>query len=404
MNDVGQQAGRVPLYALIIGVAAGVVCVVGAVLDWQQFLRAYLCAWLFLLGLSIGGLALVMIHNLTGGAWGLLIRRFALVQMQMLPLSVMLAIPLVFGIQRIYPWAAMHTETPQVGAYHFWQHYLEPSFFFLRAAGYFIVWSVLAVLMSLWSRNQDRSASVANFWRAYKTSGPGLVLLVVTMHFAAMDWVMSLQPGFTSTVFGPLILSSQVLAAFSLALILCCWLIVQPDFESVLSTKAVNDLGSLLFAMLCVWAYLAWFQFMLIWMADLPRGNVWYLVRGRGNWGLAEAILLVFQFVIPFLLHLFRAIKQNRQALAAVAGLIFIGQWIFLYFQIMPVVGPMNWRDHWTDALTPLALGGIWFAILLWRLNRRPLLPVHDLNYEQALLLHTIDIKEMARMEALSHD
>lgn len=401
---LGERIDRWQRPSLIVGGVASVGCMIGAIFDWQQFLRAYMFSYFFLLGLSLGGLALVMIHQLTGGAWGLLIRRFAEAQMKMLPLMAVLFLPIAFGLRHIYVWADVYVENSGSQEFLFWRHYLEPWFFYMRAAGYFAIWIALMLVMGIWSRRQDESPDARNFWRSYKMSGFGLLLLGVSLHFAAMDWIMSLQRGFTSTIFGPLIFSNEVLSSFALCVILFCWLMNSPDFDTVLSSKVMNDLGSLLFTILTLWAYLTWFQFMLIWMADLPHGNIWYLVRWRSTWGWIGAFLFLFQFVVPFVLLLFRVVKQNWQALRAVAALVFVGQWVFMYYQIVPVFGESGWAHHWMDFLTPLGLGGIWFAAFLWLLERRPMLPVYDLNYEQAILLREIDLHELAREEAVAHE
>ncbi len=402
-NMLSDQLRTWRWYSLVVGVLGTAGCIVGAIFQWQQFLRSYMYSYLFVLGLAIGGLALVMIHQLTGGAWGLLIRRIAEAQMKTLPLMALLSLPIAFGLWQIYPWAGIQIESAQ-SQHHFWRNYLVPYWFYVRTAGYFLVWTIVMVLMSLWSSIQDRSPSARNYWRSYKMSGFGLVLLGITVHFAAMDWIMSLQRGFTSTILGALIFCHWVLSAYALCVIIFCWLLARPEFETVLSSKAMNDLGSLLFTILTLWAYLTWFQFMLIWMADLPHGNVWYLVRWRGTWGWIASFLLIFQFVVPFVLLLLRAVKQSRLRLGLVAAMVFVGQWLFMYYYIVPVFGLSGWAYHWTDFLTPLALGGIWFATFLWLLPRRPILPVYDLNYEQALLLREIDIEEIAREEALVHE
>ncbi|HEX5470694.1 MAG TPA: hypothetical protein VFW73_02355 [Lacipirellulaceae bacterium] len=402
-NTLGDQLRSWRWYSLVIGVLGTIGCIIGAVVQWQQFLRSYLYSYFFVLGLAIGGMALVMIHQLIGGAWGLLVRRTAEAQMKTLPLMALLFLPIAFGIWQIYPWAGIHLENSQSN-YQFWRNYLIPSWFYIRAVAYFVIWIVLMVLMAVWSRTQDKSPSVRNFWRSYKMSGFGLLLLGITTHFAAMDWMMSLQRGFTSTIFGALIFCHWVLSAYAFTVIIFCWLLARPEFDSVLSSKAMNDLGSLLFTILTLWAYLTWFQFMLIWMADLPHGNVWYLIRWRGTWGWIASFLLIFQFVIPFLLLLLRVIKQSRLRLGLVAALVFVGQLLFMYYYVVPVFGLSGWAYHWTDFLTPLAVGGIWFAFVLWILTLRPLLPVYDLNYEQALLLREIDLEEMAREEALTHE
>src|SRR3954464_5392364 len=212
---LSQAMARWRWYSLFVGATAAIGCMIGAVFDWEQFLRAYLYSYLFLLGLSLGGLALVMIHNLTGGAWGLLIRRFAEAQMKMLPLMAILSLPIAFGLQHIYTWASIYVEQSSSQDSSFWRHYLEPWFFYLRTCCYFVIWLALVMIMSRWSRENDKAQNARSFWRAYKASGFGLVILGVSLHFAAMDWIMSLQRGFTSTIFGPVIFSSEVLSSYT---------------------------------------------------------------------------------------------------------------------------------------------------------------------------------------------
>jgi hypothetical protein len=393
---------RWQLRLLVVGVVAFAICFVGGLLDPSQLFRAYLFNYLFLLGLALGSLAIVMIHHLTGGAWGVLVRRLAEAQMKMLPVAALLFAPIAFGLPHIYAWAGADAVATEVADSH-WSRYLDPRFFCLRAVGYFVIWLALAAMMTAWSRRQDDAPDVRTSWRAYKSSGFGLLLLAITLHFAAIDWIMSLQPGFTSTIFGPLVFSSQLLSGFALTVILFCWLVARPEFTNILSSKVMNDLGSLLFTLLVLWAYLAWFQFMLIWIADLPRGNVWYLVRWHGIWRGLAIYLIVVHFAIPFVLLLFRAVKQNRMLLGIVAAVIFAGQWTFMYYQVMPVFEASGFGRHWMDLVMPLGIGGVWFAGLLWLIKRRPLLPVYDLNYRYASHLHELDVEELAREEVVAN-
>jgi hypothetical protein len=343
-----------------------------------------------------------MIHHLTGGAWGFLIRRVAEAQMKTMPLVAVLFVPVIFGLPHIYAWASWSISGAgmQESA---WSRYLEPRFFYLRAAAYFAAWLILATLLATWSRRQDESPDVRNIWKSYKISGPGLLVLAITLHFASIDWIMSLVAGFSSTIIGPLVFSSQLLAGYSLSVMLCCWLIARPEFENIRSSEVMNDFGSLLFTFLVLWAYLAWFQFMLVWIADLPHGNVWYLIRWRGVWQLLNLYLIVVHVAVPFMLLLFRAVKQSRLRLGVVSAIIFVGQLLFIYDQVMPEFSATGLGRHWLDPLMPLGLGGIWFACFLWLLNRRPLIPIHDLNYEQAVRWREIDLQEAAREEVLAH-
>lgn len=399
---LNEQVERVQRLSLVTGVVATVACVAGAFVDPAQFFRAYLFAYLFLVGLALGSLALVMIQYLTGGAWGLVLRRIAEAQMKTLPLLVAAFIPLVFGLPYIYAWATVSAAGAEAGGSS-WSRYLEPRYFCWRAAGYFAAWIMWMALLSALSRRQDKKADSRDCWKAYKLSGPGLVVLGVTLHFAAIDWIMSLQPGFTSTIFGPLVFSGQLLSAYALSVAVFCWFAPRFEFAGVVSSKLMSDLGGLLFTFVILWAYMAWFQFMLIWIADLPRGNVWYLVRRQGSWKWITWLIVLFHFAIPFMLLLFRSVKQDRQRLGMIAASVCVAELVFMYFQVLPVYGIQHLSQQWMNIVLPIGLGGIWFACFLWLLERRPLLPRYDLNYDVVRHLRELDEEEIAREEVLAH-
>lgn len=389
-------------WSLVVGGITSIVCIFGGVVSPLQFFHAYLFAYLFFLGMSLGSLALVMIYHLTGGAWGLLVRRIAEAQMKTLPLMALLFAPIGFGVRYIYGWANL--SPPATDEYRTLQErYLQPEMFGWRAVGYFFVWLVLAFLLSAWSRKQDESNDAATAWKCYKLSGFGALAFGIMLHFAAVDWIMSLDSKFTSTIFGPLVFTGQLLSAYAACVAVFCWLARRPEYEHIVSTKAINDLGSLLFTLLILWAYMVWFQFMLIWIADLPRGTTWYLVRLHGGWNWLVLALLLFHFIIPFFMLLLRAVKRNPMLLGSVATLILITQLIFMYLQIIPAFPTSGPLDHWMDAIAPLGVGGIWLGCFLLMLRRRPLLPRYDLNFAQAILLHKLDEEDAARMETLAH-
>jgi hypothetical protein len=343
-----------------------------------------------------------MIQQLTGGAWTMLVRRIFEAQMKSLPLLALLFVPIACGLPQIYLWATHPAEKANT-ARTFWQSYLEPGFFCWRAVAYFATWLLLAWLLSVWSCKQDRTGDVRFAWKSYKLSGPGLVLVGVSLHFASIDWLMSLQTDFTSTIFGPLLFSSQLLSAYALTVLVFCSLAVRTEFAPVLSKKVLNDLGSLLFTLLVLWAYMVWFQFMLVWIADLPHGTTWYAIRSRNSWPSLVWFLLIFQFIIPFMLLLLRKVKEDRRSLASVAGLILAMQILFMYYQVMPVFEAASIARHWIDVVMPVGVGGVWLACFLWQITRQPFLPNHDLNYPHAVHLRELDQAESAREEALAH-
>jgi hypothetical protein len=266
-----------------IGVVALVACAVGALWDPGQFFRAYLAAYAFYLGIGLGSMAVLMIYHLTGGTWGLLIRRPLEAAMRTLPLLAVLFVPIACGIRELYVWAQPEAVAHSAKL-QYQQFYLNPGFFWIRAAAYFLVWLAIAFLLSLWSRQEDRSGNPRLAWKSRQLSAFGAVAYGISIHFASVDWVMSLEPVFHSTIWGPLFAFGQLLSGLAFALIVFARLVGRPPLAEVVSPKAVNDLGSLLFTFLVAWAYMAWFQFMLVWIANIPVDVVWYLPRLRGAW------------------------------------------------------------------------------------------------------------------------
>lgn len=388
--------------ALVAGLAALAVGAIAAIWQPTAFFRSYLIGWTFVLGLSLGGMALVMIHHLTGGVWGLALRRILEAQMRTLPLMALLFVPIGLVSHRLYP--RVHASAANAGdTQRFYEVYSQREFVWGRCVAYFVLWILLAWRLAVWSRAQDATTSAIPSWKAQRLSGPGLVIYGITLHFAAIDWLMSIQ-GVTSTIFGPIVACSQLLSAFALAALVFTALAGHSDFQAALSRKVLVDIGSLLFTLVVVWAYLVWCQFMLIWIGDLPRDNPWWLARSRGGWQWVTAAIALFGFVVPFFLLLFRAVKQNLSGLGRTAGLLLAMQLVFADYQIMPAFHPARLMVHWLDLVVPLGLGGVWLAAFLWLLGRQPLAPRCDRNWQHAIQLRRLDEEESAREEAVAHE
>ena len=344
-----------------------------------------------------------MIYHLTGGAWGYLLRRILEAQMKTIPLLAVLFAPIAWGLAYIYPWAQPAAVAASANL-QYKQFYLNPTFFSIRAGVYFVLWMGLAWLLASWSRKQDQTGEARFEWRNVQLSGFGLVIYGVSIHFMAIDWLMSLQPTFHSSIFGPLVAMGQLLPAYALTLIVFAWLARRPPVSQFVSRKVLLDLGNLLLVFLVLWAYMEWFQFMLIWIANLPVDVIWYLPRVRGGWRWVAWAIFVVQFVVPFVLLLFRAVKQRLEVLAALAGLLFFMQLVHRYYQVMPAFETTSIAEHWMDFLTPIGIGGVWLAAFLWFLGRMPILPRHDDNVEYAQQLRHLDDHESAREEVYSHE
>jgi hypothetical protein len=374
--------------ALLVGLGGGLLCVVGYVQNPTQFFRSYLMAHLFWLWVSLGCLPILMLHHLVGGAWGVLIQRFLEAGTRLLPLMVVLAMPLVFGVHDLYVWTR-----PGGGGGHetaqFRHVYLQLPFFWWRAGFYFVAWLALAHFLNRWSRQQEQTQEAAvvrsRRRRLALLSGGGMVLYGLTVTFAAVDWMMSLEPHWFSTIYGFLVISGQLVATMAFAIAMSGWLADVEPFASVMLPRYLNDLGNLLLAFVMLWAYCAFSQLLITWSGDLPEEIQWYLRRSHGGWNWLRLLLLLFHFAVPFFLLLSRAVKGQVRFLIWVAAMLFVAHLLDIYWLVMPAFFPEHLPLHWLDIVAPLSLGSLWLAGWIWQLKRRSLLPFHEPRLQEVM-------------------
>jgi hypothetical protein len=370
--------------SLAVGLIAAVLCAGGALIFPPVFFRAYLSAYIFWIGIPVGALALLMLHHLVGGRWGFMIQRVLEAAIQTLPLMALLFIPLLFGLADLYPWA----QTEVVAADPLLQQkaaYLNIPFFIARAVAYFAVWIVLGRLLVTWSLQQDRTADGALTLRLQRLSGPGLVLYGLTVTFAAIDWMMSLQPKWYSTIFGMIFMVSFGLAALALAILATRFLESQKPLAQVISPDRWHDLGNLLLALVMFWAYLQFSQFLLIWSENLAEEIPWYLHRVGGGWEWVALALILFLFALPFILLLSRTTKRSARMLSQVAAAILFMHWLDILWIVAPSFYPARFHLHWLDIVAPVGIGGLWLAAFIGYLKARSLLPLHDPRFAELL-------------------
>jgi hypothetical protein len=379
------------LGCLSAGLAGLALCAFGAFVDPQslvdsgshgvgnpeQFFIAYLMAFLFWLGVSLGGMALWMLHNQTGGAWGWVIRRLLEAATRTLPLLALLFLPLLLGLDYLYVWIDPHSiQDPHVR--HLVEHkepYLNVPFFLVRAVAYFAIWLGVAWRLNRWSTELDRGYDPAVDRRIQVFSGPGLVLLGLTITFAAVDWVMSLTPAWFSSIFGVLVAVGQILPAYALALVAAVWLAQRPPIADRATPEVWTDLGNLLLAFVMIWTYISFAQYLLIWSANLPEEITWYVDRAEGGWPVIAVLLAVFYFALPFVMLLSRDNKRNPRRLAMIAGAVALMGMIHYYWLIVPTFSPRQLYLHWMHLAAFVGVGGLWLAFFFRQLGARSLVP-----------------------------
>ena len=278
--------------------------------------------------------------------------------------------------ESFYPWArpeAAHDANIQSKA-----AYLNVPFFIARAVFYFAIWFLYSHLLSKWSAEQDRTGDERLIGKMRAVSAPGLVVFTLTTTFAFIDWIMSLEPHWFSTIYGAMFMIGEMLESFAFVIALMIILSKTSPLKEYVTPQHIHDLGNMMFAFMVLWAYLSFSQFLIIWAGNLPEEIPWYLSRLRGGWGWVALTIVIFHFAVPFALLLLRGIKRREDRLFRVCLLMIVIRLVDVYWVTEPAFYGQHLRIHWMDFVTPFAVGGLWLAVFFWQLKSRPLLPVRD--------------------------
>lgn len=382
--DLRQQLDRFQVRGLFAGVSALVVCLLAWVVWPADLLPSYLVGFSFWMGIALGSLGLTMLHHLVGGSWGVIVRRpMESAGMTVLPLAV-LFLPLALGLPRLYPWARPDEVAHDPDLAHK-TVYLNAGFYLVRAATYFVLWSVMAWVLGHSSREQDIRPDLAMSRRLQALSGPGLVILFLTGTFSAIDWMMSLEPKWVSTIYGAMVVTGQALATLAAMILIAALLSRYPPMTDAATPGRLHDLGNLMLAFTMLWAYVAFSQFLVIWCGNLPEEIPWYLRRARGPWQWVALALVLFHFFVPFFVLLFRESKRQARLIVGVAAWILAMHWGDVVWLVIPAsTDPRSPRVPWLQLplslVATLGIGGIWVYVFLARLKQGPLIPLNDPN------------------------
>jgi hypothetical protein len=375
---------RVARPALGVGVVALLACAAGAYAGGaEHFYRSYLAGFVFWNGLALGCVAVLSLQYLTGGAWGIAIRRLLESGTRTLPLMALLFLPIAFGLPHLYEWS--HADAVASDALLQKKAlYLNVPFFLGRTILYFLLWLSFVWLLNRWSLGQD--AGTHGMTRRLQLTGAGgLVVYALTVTFASIDWVMSLEPHWFSTMYGVIFMVSQALGAMALMIAALVLLSHRKPLSDFLTPSHLHDLGKMLFAFVMIWSYVSFSQYLITWSANLPEEIPWYLARFRGGWGFVGLLILVGQFLLPFLLLISRTANRNPRILITAAALVVLVRFVDVLWLILPAFSPARFSLHWMDLAVPIGIGGLWLAVFTWQLKKRPLLPTGDPEYAEAL-------------------
>lgn len=378
-----EKIGRIGLGAGVVGL---VLLGVGFAVDRDQLFRSYLTGYMWMLGLAAGALGVLLLHHVTRGAWGVMIRR--ILEAAGSPLTLGFAavafLPVVLGSHSLYEW----THADVVAADAVLAHkkpWLNMPSFLVRSAVYLALWLFFATVLSRLSARQDETGDRRIALRMQRWGAFGLVAYVLSMTFAAFDWLMTLTPHWFSTIYGLYVIIGQAVAAMALVALMALALGEGSSPAVPFQPRHLHDYGKLLFAFVCVWAYFGYSQFIIIWSGNLPEETAFYTSRLNGAWKATTVVLVLLHYALPFALLLSRDRKRSARALAPVAVLLLLARWLDLHWLVAPAFSHDAFTLHWLDLAAPLALGGIWLFLFTLGLKARPLLPAHEPFLEEAL-------------------
>ena len=354
----------------ILGLLASALAILGLFFSGlTTFLQAYLFSYLFWLELTLGSLGIALLVYLTNGTWGYVSRWISLAGSKTLWLMLILFVPIALGTTHLYPWAnptavasdpALAHKTP----------YLNLPFFLIRAAFYFAVWIFFAYRLGNMAQRRETYEDPEKLRSFRSLAAIGIIVYFLTMTFAAIDWVMALEPDWYSTIFGVLIIAAQALSALSLVLLFLPSLARREPLHSLIATRNYQDLGGLLFSCILLWIYLSFSQLLIIWSGNLPVETSWYVNRTSGGWLSVKLFVLAFQFLIPFVFLITANAKKNPRLMAGISLIILLTRLVDNYWTVMPAFYPKQFTIHWLDIVLPLAIGGLWLAVFSWFMNR----------------------------------
>ncbi len=390
-TTLGRLAGR---GRAVLGLA-GMAALAGSLaLGWSRgdglryFLHSYLLYYAYVLSIALGALCFVALQHACRAGWSVSVRRLSELLAAPMPLLAVLALPILvpalLGKGALYCWADPSAAAGDELLAHK-APYFNPFFFAARAAGCFLVWWLLARYFLVQSARQDHSRDARLTLRMERLSGPALLLLALTVTFAAFDWLMSLDPRWYSTIFGVYYFSGAIVGFLAAVILLAMLLQRGGRLTASVTVEHYHDLGKLLFAFVIFWGYIAFSQYLLIWYANIPEETGWYLVRQTGDWAGVSVLLLCVHLLLPFFGLLSREVKRRKVLLGFWAVWMLAAHWIDVYWLVMPSVSPTRPPLAMVDFGCLAGLGCLYLAAVAHAAQGRALLPLGDPRLPESL-------------------
>jgi hypothetical protein len=380
---------NMPMFASILGSVALLVAVFMGIGDPKQFFFSYLVSFMFYISLALGALFFVLLHHLTRSGWSVVVRRLAEKVMSPIPYFVLLFIPVLFGIHHLYHWS--YPDAAHSDALLYWKlPYLNVPFFIFRSVLYVAIWAGLARWFMTRSFLQDKTGDGQLTRQMQKWSGPAIILLALSMTFAAIDWMMTLDPHWYSTMFGVYFFSGSVIAIYAFLILFAMGMQRAGMMKGIITTEHFHDLGKLLFGFIVFWTYIAFCQYFLIWYANIPEETIWYAHRLEGSWRTVSLLLMFGHFFVPFFFLLSRHVKRNRTLLAIGAGWMLLMHYVDLYWLVMPILHEHGVHVSVLDVALLVGLGGLFVAGISWRIKQHAFIPIRDPRLAESLSFENV--------------
>ena len=363
--------------ALLVGILALAVSITGLVRNANHFWQSYLFGYVFWSGIALGCLGIFLLHNVAGGNWGVAIRRLVESGVQTLPLIAILVIPILFSLRNLYTWTSPEVIARDFAVGH--KHgYMNVPFFIARTVIYFALWLFFGFKILGMANEHDRTGNPALFKRIKGLSAPALLIFMLTTTYAFIDWIMSLEPNWYSTIYPWMFTVGQMLLTFAFLIALLVLLSKYEPLASFLKTQHYHDLGNLMLCFTMLWAYTSLAQFLIIWSENLPDEIPWYIRRFSGGWGYIGVGIGLFHFCVPFFLLLMRFLKKNPKYLRMIAIWMIVIRIVDVFWIVEPAFRQRGLEIYWTDITAWLGIGGLWLAFYIRHLKARPLLASND--------------------------
>ncbi|MEO8168661.1 MAG: hypothetical protein ABI623_10465 [bacterium] len=381
-DTLTEQLNRFQQRALVVGGIGILLLAIGAFVSKEEFFQSYLYGYLFWMILTLGCLGILLLHHLVSGSWGHIVQRHMEAGARIMPVMAILFIPILLGLHTLYPWTnhehLTHVVEQKLG-------YLNIPFFLARQVIYFGLWITSAFYLSNKSRELDKSGDLLVVRKLRIFSGPAMALFILSVTLASVDWMMSLEPEWFSSMYGIGRITNAALTGIALCILLVRFFADKKPLSDVLTTRHIHHLGNLLMAFTIFWAYIVFSEFLIIWSGNLPDDNMWHLRRMGHGWVVMAAILIAGQFALPFAILLSKRVKRKIQTLARIAAWIFLIRFIDLYWLIFPAFDGDKVQFHWLALVSPIAIGGIWMWFFIGNLKTQPLLPLNDPRFHNGM-------------------